>query len=159
MRSLPLFTVFLFGTRELKQQKAAYISAGKKQIVLRFMVNEFEFIGITSQRDAAICLASIDKPIRISSSKDDIILSQLFFPLAYADGIRLTSCAEELWDAFRQVKIKNNISSDQILMKHFMDAVFYCFKRYGIYGKALYQPTAEEWIESIVGSGFVISQI
>ena len=78
------------------------------------MVNEFEFIGITSQRDAAICLASIDKPIRISSSKDDIILSQLFFPLAYADGIRLTSCAEELW---------------------------------------------EEWIESIVGSGFVISQI
>ena len=21
-------------------------------------------------------------------------------------------------------------------MKHFMDAVFYCFKRYGIYGKA-----------------------
>ena len=154
-----LFTVFLFGTRELKQQKAAYISAGKKQIVLRFMVNEFEFIGITSQRDAAICLASIDKPIRISSSKDDIILSQLFFPLAYADGIRLTSCAEELWDAFRQVKIKNNISSDQILMKHFMDAVFYCFKRYGIYGKALYQPTAEEWIESIVGSGFVISQI
>ena len=154
-----LFTVFLFGTRELKQQKTVYISAGKKQIVLRFMVNEFEFIGITNQKDAAICLASTDKPIRIPSCKEEIILSELFFPLAYKDGLRLTSYTEDLWNAFKQVKEENNISSDQILMKHFMDAIFYCLKKYGTYGKALYQPTVEEWRESIVESGFVISQI
>ncbi len=154
-----LFTVFLFGTRELKEQKTAYISAGKKQIVLRFMVNEFEFIGITNQRDAAICLASIDKPIRIPSCKEEIILSELFFPLAYKDGIKLTSYAEDLWNAFEQVKEENNISSGQILMKHFMDAIFYCLKRYGVYGKALYQPAVKEWKQSIVDSGFVISQI
>ena len=45
-----LFTVFLFGTRELKEQKTGYIRAGKKQIVLRFMVNEFEFMGITCKK-------------------------------------------------------------------------------------------------------------
>lgn len=154
-----LFTVFLFGTRELKQQKTAYISAGKKQIVLRFMVNEFEFIGITNQRDAAICLASIDKPIRIPSCKEEIILSELFFPLAYRDGNKLTSYAEDLWAAFEQVKRENNIPTGQILMKYFMDAVLYCLKRYGTYGKELYQPTVEEWKQSIVDSGFVISQI
>ena len=44
-------------------------------------------------------------------------------------------------------------------MKHFMDAVFYCLKRYGVYGKALYHPTIEEWKQSIIESGFVISQI
>ena len=154
-----LFTVFLFGTKELKQQKTAYIAAGKKQIVLRFMVNEFEFIGITNQRDAAICLASIDKPIFMPSCKDAIILSELFFPLAYKDKFKLTSYAEDLWLAFELVKEENNISSGQILMKHFMDAVFYCLKRYGVYGKAIYQPTVEEWKQSIVESGFVISQI
>ena len=123
------------------------------------MVNEFEFIGITNQRDAAICLASIDKPIFMPSCKDAIILSELFFPLAYKDKFKLTSYAEDLWLAFELVKEENNISSGQILMKHFMDAVFYCLKRYGVYGKAIYQPTVEEWKQSIVESGFVISQI
>lgn len=154
-----LFTVFLFGTRELKQQKTAYIAAGKKQIVLRFMVNEFEFVGITNQREATICLASVDKPIHIPSCKEDIILSELFFPLAYNDEIKLTSYAEDIWKAFDQVKIENNISSGQVLMKHFMDTVLYCLKKYGIYGKALYHPTIEEWRQSIIESGFVISQI
>ena len=57
------------------------------------------------------------------------------------------------------IKNENNISSGQILMKHFMDAVLYCLKRYGAYGKALYQPSIEEWRQSIIESGFVISQI
>ena len=81
-----LFTVFLFGTKELKCQKTQYIASGKKQIVLRFMVNEFEFTGITNQKDAAICLSSIDKPIYIQGNNQKFILSELFFPLAYNDG-------------------------------------------------------------------------
>lgn len=154
-----LLTVFLFGTKELKQQKSEYIASGKKQIVHRFMVQEFEFLGITNQKDAAICLASIDKPIRIPSCKNDIILSELFFPLAYKDGNRLSKYAEDLWEAFELVKREHNIPSGQILMKYFMDAVIYCLKHYGTYGKDIYQPTIEEWKESIISSGFVLSQI
>lgn len=154
-----LFTVFLFGTKELKQQKTGYIASGKKQIVLRFMVNEFEFKGITNQREAAICMTSIDKPFRLPNYKDEIILSQFFFPQAYFDGIKLYNYANDLWEAFEEVKGEYNINTDQILMKHFMDAIFYCMKHYGAYNKALYQPTKEEWKNSIVNSGFVISQI
>ena len=83
----------------------------------------------------------------------------MFFPLAYIDVVKLTTYAEDFWNAFEQVKEENNISSGQILMKHFMDSVFYCLKRYGVYGKALYHPTIEEWKQSIIESGFVISQI
>ena len=154
-----LLTVFLFGTKELKQQKTEYISSGKKQIVHRFMVQEFEFFGITNQKDAAICLASIDKPIRIPSCKEDIILSKLFFPLAYNDGNKLSKYAEDLWEAFELVAREHNIPSGQILMKYFMDAVLYCLKHYGAYEKAIYQPTIKEWKESIIGSGFLLSQI
>lgn len=110
-----LFTVFLFGTRELKEQKTGYIRAGKKQIVLRFMVNEFEFMGITCKKDAAICLSSMDKPFKIFGNDQSIILSKLFFPEAYKDGLKLYSYVEELWKAFEVVKQQNNIQTDQTL--------------------------------------------
>ena len=154
-----LLTVFLFGTKELKQQKTEYIASGKKQIVLRFMVQEFEFFGITNPKDAAICLASIDKPIRIPSCKEEIILSKVFFPLAYDNKQRLSKYADDLWKAFELVASENNIPFKQILMKYFMDTVFYCLKHYGTFGKAIFQPTIEEWKESIIGSGFLLSQI
>ena len=72
---------------------------------------------------------------------------------------KLYSYVEELWKAFEVVKQQNNIQTDQILMKHFMDTIIYCFRQYGAYNKQLYAPTTEEWIASIIGSGFVISQI
>lgn len=154
-----LFTVFLVGTKELKDQKRGYIAAGKKQIVLRFMVNEFEFKGITNQREAAICMASLDKPFQPTNWTKSIILSEFFFPLAYQDGLRLSAYAEDLWVAFEAIKKENNIQTGQILMKHFMDAILYCMKKYGAYGQEIYQPTLKEWKESIVNSGFIISQI
>lgn len=154
-----LFTVFLFGTRELKEQKSGYIAAGKKQIVLRFMVNEFEFKGITNQREAAICMASIDKQISLPGWKEEIKLFHIYFPMACKDGLKLSSCAEDLWEAFELVKIEYNIHTDQVLMKHFMDAILLCFKRFGAYGQGIYQPTINEWKESIISSGYVISQI
>lgn len=154
-----LFTVFLFGTKELKDQKAGYISAGKKQIVLRFMVNEFEFKGITNQREAAICLASIDKPFKPDGYNEEIILSELYFPEAYKDGYKLTDYAEDIWNAFEIIKNENNIHTEQILMKHFMDAILFCTREYGIFGKNIYQPTISEWKESIIRSGFILSQI
>lgn len=154
-----LFTVFLFGTPELKQQKKGYISAGKKQIVLRFMVNEFEFMGITNLREAAICMASMDKPFLLPEWKEEIILSKVFFPMAYQDGQKLSSYAEELWNAFEIVKKENNIYTDQILMKFFTGAIIYCMKRYGVFGEAIYQPTFKEWKQSIIETGFVIGQV
>lgn len=154
-----LFTVFLFGTRELKEQKIGFITSGKKQIVLRFMVNEFEFKGLTNQKEALICMASMDKPFTVPNAKKPVILSQYFFPLACNDGYRLSSSADDLWNAFEIIKIENNLHVDQLLMKHFVDAIIYCMKRYGNYGQALYQPTIAEWKQSIIDSGFVLSQI
>lgn len=154
-----LFTVFLFGTKELMDQKRGYIAAGKRQIVLRFMVNEFEFKGITNLNDAIICMVSIDKPFNFSEVSTSIVLSKMFFPQAYKDGYRMTDYAKDLWEAFEHVKKENNIHTNHILMKYFMDAIFLCMKRYGVYGTNLYQPTIKEWIESIEDSGFVISQV
>lgn len=58
------------------------------------MVNEFEFMGITCKKDAAICLSSTDKPFKIFGYDQSIILSKLFFPEAYKDGLKLYSYVE-----------------------------------------------------------------
>lgn len=123
------------------------------------MVNEFEFMGITSERDATICMLSIDKPFSIDGSNKEVILSKLFFPLAYQEGRRLSNYAKDLWEAFEIIKEKYNITINQILMKHFMDTIIYCMKKYGIYGKTLYEPTIKEWVTSIEECGFVLAQI
>ncbi len=151
-----LFTVFLVGTRELLLQKQEFIRAKKEQIVYRFMVHEFEFKGITSKKEMTVCMAALDKPFTMSGK--EIVLSKLFFPNGYTDNKNILSFTDELWEAFEMVKKEHGIGSDELLMKHFMDAVIHCLKEYGSYGEGLYAPTLENWKDSIVSSGFVSSQ-
>lgn len=153
-----ILTVFLVGTVELKQQKAGFIRSKKQQIVLRFMVNEFEFKGIINPKDMMICLASMDKPFTMKHSTQEVVLSELFFPNAYKDNITLSAYAEDIWEAFEEVKKDNHIESDELLMKYFIDAVTYCLKKYGVYGEHLYAPTKEHWIDSIINTGFISAQ-
>ncbi len=152
-------TVFLIGTKELKEQKEGFIRAGKQQIVLRFMVFEFKFKGIESKFDAEICLSSLDNSMDVIGIQELVNLSELYFPMAYHDGIKLASFAKDIWDAFEIIKRKYKIHSEEILMKHFVDTIFYCLKTYGAFGKKLYAPTVEEWTESIIKIGYVMSQI
>ena len=154
-----LLTIFLFGTNELKEQKARFIRANKEQIVLRFMLKEFHFKGITSISDLSVCMHSLDKPFYFGEEKQEIVLSNLFFPIAYADGMKLGSYTNDLWDAFEKVKLNYNVNTDEILMKFFMDTIIYCLRKYGTYGEKLYAPTIEEWENAMIKVGFVSSQL
>ncbi len=80
---------------------------------------------------------------------------QIFFPEAYKDGERLQHFAKDLWNAFEEVGRKHSLGIKEILMKHFMDAVFYCLKEFGVYKKQKYKPTKEDWMYSIEKIGFV----
>ena len=154
-----LLTVFLFGTPELKEQKIAFIRSGKEQIVQRFMTNEYEFHGIRNLKEMMACLDYMDEEIYIPDTGEKVILSKYFFPLAYEEGIRLVHFAEDIYSAFRELQVKYSINSNEILMKHFVDAVMYCMKMYGIHGKAHCKPEKNEWVESILNIGFISSQL
>ena len=67
--------------------------------------------------------------------------------------------AEDIYSAFRELQVKYSINSNEILMKHFVDAVMYCMKMYGIHGKAHCKPEKNEWVESILNIGFISSQL
>lgn len=149
-----LLTVFLFGTHELKEQRTGFIRSHKEQIVLRFMSHEYEFKGISSQKDLVVCMTSLDKPFQLHNNGPSITLSEMFFPEAYKDGKRMQAFAMDLWEAFEKVKEDSHIITSEILMKHFMDTIIYCLKTFGSYGKQLYMPTQAEWIASINKIGF-----
>ena len=67
--------------------------------------------------------------------------------------------AGDIYSAFRELQMKYNVKSNEILMKHFVDAVLYCMKMYGIHGKAHYKPVKEEWTDAILNIGFIYNQL
>lgn len=148
-------TVLMFGTNELKGIKNAYCRARRFQIVDRFMVEEYEYKGIVSARDALACLHNMDIPL--SNYPGNVILTQLFFPDAYADKKRLATCANVIWDAFLDLIQGNNIPDIDIPMKYFMKAVVYCLKNYGVYGKGIYFPDKSAWKDAVNNSGYLKS--
>lgn len=149
-------TVLMFGTHELKGIKNAYCRTKKTQIVDRFMVEEYEYKGITSSIDALACLHNMDIPLL--NSPDKMILTEIFFPDGFNDKKRLASCANVLWDSFADLIQSNNIPDTDIPMKYFMKAIIYCFKTYGSFGKGIYFPDKKAWQDSVMNSGYLKSQ-
>jgi len=150
MRNIHL-TVLMFGTDELKSIKSAYCQAKRFQIVERFMVEEYEYKGVTSARDILACLHNMDIPMPNYPGK--LILTQTFFPAAFADTERLVSCANMMWDAFVSLSQESNAPGTDIPMKYFMKAVVHCFRTYGKYGKGIYFPDKAAWVDSVGNSG------
>ena len=148
-------TVLMFGTNELKSIKNAYCQAKRFQIVERFMVEEYEYKGVMSAKDALACLHNMD--IALPNYPGNLILTQTFFPNAFADNNRLAACANVLWDVFSDLSAKGNMPDIDIPMKYFMSAVVYCIKNYGAYGKGIYFPDKAAWAESVSGSGLLKS--
>jgi len=154
MRNVHL-TVLMFGTNELKSIKSAYCQSSRFQIVDRFMVEEYEYKGVTSAKDTLACLHNMD--LALSNYPGKLILTQTFFPGAFADKKRLAACANMLWDVFLDLCHERDMPVIDIPMKYFMKAVVYCFRFYGAYGKGIYFPDEAAWADSVSNSGFIKS--
>lgn len=148
---------FLFGSQELKSLKSAMIMAQKRQIVGRFMVDEFDFKGIMGARDIAVTLLNFDNPISISGKR--MVLTQIYFPDAYADGNRISTCASDIIDAFTKVMQEYSILIADIPMQYYMSALKYCLCEYGKCGKSIYFPDKEAWMDAVKNSGFIQSEM
>ena len=148
---------FLFGSLELKSLKSALIMAQKKQIIGRFMVDEFNFKGIMGARYIAVTLLNFDTPI--SNNGELLTLTQVYFPEAFADGHRISACASEIMEAFAEVMKEHNIHIDDIPMQYYMGALKYCLCEYGKSGKSIYFPDKSAWRDAVHNSGFIQSEM
>ena len=148
-------TVLMFGTNELKSIKSAYCQASRFQIVDRFMVEEYEYKGVVSAKGALACLYNMD--VGLTSYPGNPVLTQIFFPGAYADKKLFASCANDLWQVFSELSRKRNVAGIDIPMKYFMKTVVHCLKTYGVYGKGIYFPDKTAWEDSVSNSGLIKS--
>jgi len=149
--------VFLVGSEELIARKQALIMAKQHQIVGRFMVEEFKFHGLQSPKELSLCLFNYDNPLDIGG--ETVILTKEFFPQAYMDGKKLITCADVLMDEYLKMMKEIGIpASSEIPMMYFVNTIKYCLNAYGIYGKKIYFPGAEEWREAIINSGYIAAE-
>lgn len=123
-------TVFLVGSEELISKKQALIMTRQSQIVGRFMVSQCQFYGIKTLNDISICLYNFDQECLINNK--NIVLTECYFPDAYKDGKELSDCAEDLWQAFCEIKKDNGILDEaDIPMMYLINTIRYCLSTYG----------------------------
>lgn len=154
-------TVILVGQPELKHQKDLYVIEKKRQVVGRFMVNDFEFVGAKSISDIKKCLEGYDTIEYPEASGWSY--TRYYFPEEYAKGKRLANCASELYEAFILVCKENNIGGKlEIPMQYLTITVKYALLKYGADGKEKDKktwPDKEIWINCVRRSRFADSEV
>ena len=147
-------TVFLFGTKELKDIKKLFKKRGQDQIVGRFMINEFQFYGMKDMKELKLCLMALDnKTIESLDDEEKTLLKDYYFP--DSDGKKFSSLAPAYWEAFMQVRNTNNIVAKDIPMKYFIDSFILLLQKYGAFSKdKVAFPTYEELLFCVKKSGY-----
>lgn len=141
------------GQPELLSQKGSFRTSKKTHLVMRFMVDEIEFHGLTSMADLKDCLEKYDESCYPSGS--DWTFTRYFFPLAFLDGMRVANCAEELWEAFKVAHIKSGVREElEIPMQYFSSVVETVFSSYFKLDRSDFRISQEMWNQAIEYSGF-----
>lgn len=152
-------TVILVGQEELVHQRSAFIQAGKMQIISRFMIHEYKFSGIKNVEDLAACLEGYDF-VSEYPENSGWSFTRYYFPEAFAEGKRLSSCAEELFEQF--VKLRNEAKitkSIEIPMQYITLTIDYCLRIFGSDGSDLEFPCAAQWKAGIMNSGYIQAEL
>ena len=151
----PLF--ILVGQPDLLGQIDSFKITGKSQILGRFMVQQFHFHGLTSSDDVALALEAYDELEFPEGS--GVSFTSYFFPDAYQlSDFRLKTYAEDLWQAFQQIRDESGLAVRQELpMQYFCRTVDQVLKTRQT---PKLSPTISGvmWKEAIRASGFVAAE-
>lgn len=148
----PIF--ILFGQKQLLEMRSTFVNKGEMQIVGRFMVHSYVFRGLRSQKDIAQCLYGYDEgseyPIGSGSS-----FTRHYFPKAFDNGWRLRNEAENIWNAFMQIRFENKMSQRfEIPMQYFIATMNDALVEYADHKQTDPHFSLNKWKEAIKNSGY-----
>lgn len=146
--------VFLVGQHELFNQKNVLNTTGQTHITGRFMVDELPFKGVISGDDVATCLQCYDDFCFPTDSGWSF--TRFFFPKAYENGFRLTTCASDVWAAFRDASLEANLGQQiEIPMAYFVRAIEMGLIDYSDNDDENFGFSYEMWREAVKKSSFI----
>lgn len=150
---------FLIGTpKEMIATRECFVAAKERQIVERFMLNEYKFYGIRNMPELCMCLAEFDKtPICGSRGVvDNITISQFFFPDAHREGKAIFyELGHDYWNAFLEIRQKYGVKEKDIPMHYFIESFINCLTCFGKTSDTpKYFLTKEEITKSIIASNY-----
>lgn len=138
----------LVGQPDLLNQKSAFRQSKQTQIVLRFMVSEMRFDGLSDPDGLATCLQGYDDAIFPDGS--DWTYTRFFLPRAYETGLRLVDQAALIWAAFRRADIQAGlVVPAEIPMQYFAHTVEIALESNMDKDAADFTFTAAMWDEAI----------
>lgn len=148
-------TVILVGQEELIHQRTAFKQAKKTQIIGRFMIDEYRFMGIKTLEDIKSCLAGYDYNCEYPA-ESGWSFTKYFFPDAYISGNRLENSANDLFNAFSTLRqAVKMLKPMEIPMQYLTLAVEYSCRKFGYNGSNLEWISLANWIEAIENSGYI----
>ncbi|MBT2728160.1 ATP-binding protein [Bacillus sp. ISL-75] len=149
-------SVILVGQEEeLEGKKGALKNASKSQIIGRFMVHEHKFSGIKNIDDLKTCITGYDEESEYPNDSG-CTYTQYFFPKLYENGFRLYQYAEDLFEAFNNIRQREKIYGPiEIPMQYLTSTIEYLLIHYGADGEDIDQLTKDQLEESILYSGYV----
>jgi len=149
-------TVILVGQEELIHQRSAFIHAKKAQIIGRFMVHEYKFTGLKNSGDIQTCLKGYDADSEYPTNSG-WSFTRYYFPDSFCEGKRLESCAEDVYDAFKNLRqevgqLKNTF---EIPMQYLTLTIEYALRSFGVSGENVEWLSKSHWKDAILNSGYL----
>lgn len=143
----------LVGQPQLLHQKTAFRQSSQTQIILRFMVGEMRFEGLSDPDGIATCLQGYDDAVFPTDT--DWTYTRFFFPRAYEAGFRLVDQAAMVWAAFRRADAQAGLAfAAEIPMQYFAHTVEIAMESNMNNDAADFTFTAAMWDEAISESSY-----
>jgi hypothetical protein len=155
LKGIRMITI-LVGQPQLLDQKSALRHSKDTQIVLRFMVTEIRFGGISSPEDVATCLQAYDESCYPPDSA--WTFTRFFYPRAHAAGLQLSTQATALWRAFERAHKTAAMSAPmEIPMAYFARAVEHALSEHSVSDSESFCFSMAIWDEAVLESNYVLA--
>jgi hypothetical protein len=146
----------LVGQPQILAQKSSLRQSQDTQIVLRFMVTEMRFGGLTTPEEVATCLNSYDQAHFPASSAWPY--TRFFYPRAYSTGLRLVEQANAVWSAFERAHEGAGFTHPlEIPMAYFARTVEHALSEHFHRDHENFRFSAAIWDEAVLESTYVLA--
>lgn len=148
-------TTILVGQKELKFVRNAMRSANQKQIVGRFMIQQYAFSGVTNVDSLAYMLSGYDEVSEFPEGSG-CSFTNYYFPLGFSKGKRLEDSAEEIMKVFTEIHMKfNRQVSINIPMFYMTNIINEVMRKYGFDGRRDEWVDIKQWRAVIKNAGYI----